>query len=176
MGMLRWVTTALGAVVLTGCGFHFAGDRPLPPLMARVSIDVVQPYAVSEPPVESSLRTRLQRRGAEVVEHAGSDVTLLRLTDLTETRETLSIGPDGKALEFLLTTRLTYAASHGDRSLIAPTQIQVSRDYSFDQEEVLAKEAEEERLRNVMQSDLADMLLLQLDARLGSIPVDAVGP
>lgn len=156
-------------LLLAGCGFHLAGTRSLPAALTKVRIDVVQPYAVSEPPVESSLRARLQRRGAEVVESAGQDVTLVRLTDLEETRETLSLGNDGKALEFLLTTTVRYSVTRGEQTLVPQTALQVVRDYSFDQQQVLAKEAEEERLRNFMQEELAELLLLQLDARLGML-------
>jgi LPS-assembly lipoprotein len=42
----------------------------------------------------------------------------------------------------------------------------VSRDYFFNAQQVLAKEAEESRLRDYIQNDLAELILLRLEAVL----------
>lgn len=156
--------------LLAGCGFHLAGREPLPPALHKLRIELVAPYAVSEPPLETALRSRLRQRGAQVVESSGDDVAVLQLSQLGETREMLSISADGKALEFLLTTRVSYQLRLGQQVLLAPTELYVTRDYSFDQEQILAKEAEEIRLRQYMQTELADRMLQQLIARLAQQP------
>lgn len=160
---------ALG-LQLPACGFHLAGTRPMGELLQQVRIDVEARYEVSEPPIETSLRARLVRRGGTVVEKDGENVTLITLSSLDETREVLSLDPDGKALEFLLTTRVRYEVSRNGETLLPLTEVRVNRDYSFDQEQVLAKEAEEERLLRFMQEELAELVLLQIDARLARLP------
>lgn len=172
--MRRPASLAL-ALLLAGCGFHFAGSRPLPPALASVYIDVVTPYSVSKPPIEAALRSRLLRRGARVAGSLGAARTIVRITELAESREVLSVDPFGKAVEFKLTTRMRYEVSETGREPLAPDTMQVSRDYSFNAQEVLAKEAEEQRLQAFMQDELAELLLLRLEAQFAAAPAAPAG-
>ena len=156
-------------LLLAGCGFRLAGDRPLPPALQRVYIDTVEPYAVSEPPVEQALRSRLRRRGADIVAQPEAGVGTLRLTNLDEQRSVLSIGPDGKAVEFELTTTVDFVLVRDGKILVPSDRLNASRDYSFNAEQILAKEAEETRLQRYLQDELADLLLLRLEASLSRL-------
>jgi len=162
--------TVVACLLLAACGFHWAGSRPLPPALSSVYIDVVTPYRVSKPPLEQALGTRLQRRGARLSSTLGAARTILRVSELKETREVLSVDPFGKAVEYKLTTRATYQVVEGGTVLVAPDTIQVSRDYSFNAQQVLAKEAEELRLQTFMQDELAELLLLRIEAVLAAPP------
>ncbi len=157
---------AIAALLLSACGFHLAGSRPLPEPLKSVYVDMDLPYSVSEPPVEAALRARLVRRGATVTRTQDEATCTVRLRDLNEKREVLSVGPDGKALEFLLTTTVRYEVLGKDQVLLPSDTLTVSRDYFFNAQQVLAKEAEEARLRDYIQSALADLLMLRLEARL----------
>lgn len=152
--------------MLAACGFHLAGRRPLPDALKTVYVDAVNPYRVSDPPVVTSLRAILQRRGARIMPASAPGQTEIRLSELRETRNVLSVGLDGKALEFQLITRVRYQVLRDGQSLVAPGTLQVERDYSFNAEEVLAKEVEETRLREYMQNDLAEQLILRLETLL----------
>jgi LPS-assembly lipoprotein len=153
-------------LALGGCAFHLAGDRPLPPALRSVYIDMAQPYSVGTPPLETSLQSRLTGAGGEVKSHIGDAKTVLRLSHLVETREVLSIGPDGKVNEYRLVTTVTYELHGGGKALIQPETQGVSRSYSFSIDEILGKEAEETRLRNFMQDELAGLILLRIQAEL----------
>lgn len=159
-------TVLLGAALLAGCGFHFAGSRPLPAALDVVYIDLLTPYRVSKPELEAALRARLLRRGAKVTGSLGEARSVLRLSDLVESREVLSVDPFGKAVEYELTVKVTYELHTGGQVLVAPEQMQVSRDYSFNAQQVLAKEAEESRLQAFIQDELAEVLLLRIEAAL----------
>lgn len=156
----------LATAALAACGFHPAGSRPLPEVLRKVYIDVVVPYRVSEPPLETSLRTRLTRQGATVTKSAAAATATIKLTNLKEGRQVLSVGPDGKALEFLLVTTVDYEVIDGGQVLVTPGSLRVTRDYSFNNEQVLAKEAEEVRLREYIQDQLAELLLLKVETQL----------
>jgi LPS-assembly lipoprotein len=164
---MRALVLAL-AVLVSACGFHLAGRRPLPEPLHAVFIDSVVPYRVVEPPVEAALRSRLVRRGSIVTSKPADARCTLRLTKLEERREVLSVGPDGKALEFLLTAQASYELIAGDKVLVPSDALSVSRDYSFNAQQVLAKEAEESRLREYIQDELAELILLRLEARLSN--------
>ncbi|WP_029919221.1 LPS assembly lipoprotein LptE [Nevskia soli] len=173
---------ALGGLLLAGalagCGFHLAGDRPVPPALSSVYIDLVQPYRVGTPPLETSLQSRITARGGVVKSHIGDAKAVLRLSDLSETRETLSVGADGEANEYRLVTQVTYELHSGDQELIAPEAQGISRSYSFSVNEILGKEAEEVRLRSYMQDELAALILLRIDATLARTakPIPAAEP
>ncbi len=178
--MSRWVVLG-AALLLTACGFHLAGKRPLPPSLASVYIDSVRPYQVSEPPVEAALRAGLRRRGAEVTSEQEKAATIIRLSEFKDRREVLSVGGDGKAIEYLLVSSVRYEVISNGRALLPPDTLMASRDYSFQPQQVLAKEAEEQRLREYIQSELAELLMLRLEARLGragdpATPADVVPP
>ena len=116
------------SVLLGACGFHPAGSRPLPDVLRRVYVDVVVPYRVSEPPLEASLRARLTRQGALVTKEAASATATIKLTNLKEGRQVLSVGPDGKAIEFLREgTKLDPLAYRLHWAQAAPVQPSVAR-------------------------------------------------
>jgi LPS-assembly lipoprotein len=102
--------------------------------------------------------------------------TTIRLSELRETRSVLSVGLDGKALEFQLTTRVRYEVLRDGQALLPPDTMQVMRDYSYNAQEVLAKEAEETRLREFMQNDLAEQLMLRIDTLLAAVPEPSAQP
>jgi LPS-assembly lipoprotein len=175
---LRLTSACAVALLLGGCGlfgFHWAGSRPLPAALTSVYIDVVTPYRVSKPPIEQALASRLLRRGARLSSTLGGARTILRISDLTETREVLSVDPFGKAVEFKLTTRVQYLLVETGGDTVPAATIQVSRDYSFNAQQVLAKEAEEQRLQSFMQDELAELLLLRLEAVLAARPAAPAG-
>lgn len=164
------------SLVVAGCGFRVAGVRALPEALQRVRIDMVAPYRVSEPPVETALRTRLMQRGAEVEERDEADVTVIRLTELRESREVLSVGADGKALEYELILRVTCEVRSGQRVWVPPTPIEVRRDYSFNAQQILPKEQEAERLREYLEDEMAEMLLLRIEAAVARAALPTPGP
>ncbi|MDR3416669.1 MAG: LPS assembly lipoprotein LptE [Nevskia sp.] len=168
-GTWRSGPIGLGAALcalLAGCGFQLAGERPVPPALSSVYIDLVQPYRVGTPPLETSLQARIGARGGQVKSHAEDARAVLRLSDLSETREVLSVGPDGKVNEYRLVTQVTFELHDGAHELVPPQPQGISRSYSFSVDEVLGTEAEEDRLRNYMQDELAQLILLRLDAAL----------
>ena len=154
------------ALLLSACGFHLMGVRPLPEALQRVFIDSTQPYRVSEPPVEGVLRGLLQRRGAEVVDSADAGVTVIRLTSVSENREVLSIGTDNKVLEYRVVTNVSYQVFNGAKELVPPNTLSMSRSYSYNPQTALAEEIKEARLREYMQKELAELLMLRLDSAL----------
>lgn len=163
----RLLVAALASSLLAACGFHLAGYAPLPAELRSVYVDLDAPYQVSEPPLQTALRTRLLRRGAKLVAKASDPAqTRIRLWSLDEGRETLSIGPDGKALEYRLLLSVSYEVSDASGVLLPADRLSVSRDYSFKVDQILAKEAEETQLRAYIQDEMAELLLLRLDAAL----------
>ncbi|MCK9384756.1 MAG: LPS assembly lipoprotein LptE [Nevskia sp.] len=165
-------------LMLGGCGFRLAGSRPLPAQLQSVYVEAINPYQVTAPPLLTALQTRITRSGGAVKSKAEDAGVTLRLSDLQEARQVLSIGTDGRAIEYRLLTRVTFELiKNGGETLLAPETQTVSRDYSFSATQILPKEAEEARLRNYIQDELADLVLLRVEsALLAPPPAEAAAP
>lgn len=166
MASRRLLLASLLPAALAGCGFRLQGSRPLPEPLQRVYLDSQQPYSVDEPPVETSLRTRLRRRGAVVTGDRGDANAVLTITDLREESNVLSVNTRGRAIEFEIFVEVTFSLSDDEGVLIAPQTLSARRALSFPSEQILPKESEEERLKTFLQDDLAERILLQLEVRL----------
>lgn len=162
-----------GALLLAACGFHPVGSRPMPASLQSVYVELIDPYRVTMPPVQEALKARIVRGGGVVKSKADEATTVLRLSDLREAQEVLSIDTDGRAIEYRLLTRVTFemrrVVDGKAEVLIAPESQTVSRDYSFSAQQILAKEAEEARLRRYIQDELAERVLLRVEARLAAL-------
>src|SRR3546814_6790835 len=77
--------------ILSACGFHLAGNKPLSDDLKKVYLDTTIPYSVTEPPIEAQLRAILQRRGAEVAKDPSAEVTTIRLRSEEHTSELQSL-------------------------------------------------------------------------------------
>lgn len=166
---MRLLATLLLASTLAACGFKLIGSEKLPAALRTVHVEMALGYRVSEPPVETALRAKLVRRGATVVPRAGQSEVTLRLSGLEERRETLSIGADGKALEYRLVIGVRYELLQAGKTLLPLDAISVSRDYSFQLDQILQKELEEQQLREYIQNELAELVLLRIETGLAAL-------
>lgn len=167
---MRFLIAVLMASSLAGCGFKLVGSGGWPAELDNVNVDMVLGYKVSEPPIETALRNKLVRRGAKIVAKADKAATQIRLSNLDERRETLSIGADGKALEYRLVIGVQYELLQNGKALLPADTISVSRDYSFQLDQILQKELEEEQLREYIQNELAELVLLRITTGLAALP------
>lgn len=164
---------ALGLLIglLTACGFQLQGSRDLPVPLQRVFIESDAAYSVEEPPVAVALGARLRRQGASVTGDRGRANSVLVIREVEERSEVLSIDRQGRAIEFDIIVSATYLLRAADgRVLVAPETLTSRRALSFPSEQILPKEAEEARLKEFLQSELAELILLQLLARLDATP------
>jgi LPS-assembly lipoprotein len=160
------------ALWLGGCGFHLAGERPLPDALSSVYVEVVDPYRVSAPEVQAALVKRITSRGGLAKSHPEEAESILRLSGFGEGLEVVSIGSDGRAIEYRLTVSVRYELDdHDGHALVPGDVLRVSRDYSFSAQQILAKDVEQARLSSYLQDEMAELMLLRLEARLSHKPV-----
>lgn len=170
MKLARPLLLLVAALAVSSCGFNPVGSRPLPDALKSVHVELVDAFRVSAPPVEEALKARIERSGGTLKSTPEDARSVLRLSNLREAQEVLSIGADGRAIEYRLVTQVTFEMRRvidgRAEILIAPESQTVSREYSFSAQQILAKEAEEARLRRYIQEELAERVLLRLTARL----------
>jgi LPS-assembly lipoprotein len=163
MSGLRWrrampAGAVLVAALLGGCGFHLQGRAPLPQV-------VRSPY-LEAPDRQSDfvqyLRHALVSNGAQLTpqkEKASAVVSILRDN---VTRRVLSVSATNQPNQYEVTYTVGFSVSAADKELLPPQELTATRTYSFDERLLLAKNHEEEILRQDMARDLADMVMRRL--------------
>ncbi len=155
---------ALAAAAMFGlcaCGFRLAGSQPLPAVLARPYLSVRDPYTEFAREFEHQLKSS----GAQVQSVRQDSTATIDVTkDLVEQR-TLAVSTRNIPTDYELIYTVTFSVRAADKELLAPQTITVSRDYSFQENELLATQHESDVLRAQMARDLTSIAMRAL-ARL----------
>jgi LPS-assembly lipoprotein len=76
----------------------------------------------------------------------------------------LSVSALNQPNEYEVTYTVRFAVRAGDKELLPAQDVSATRTYSFDERLLLAKDREEEILRQDMARDLADMVMRRLSS------------
>jgi LPS-assembly lipoprotein len=148
----------IGSGVLSGCGFRLAGSDPLPGIMAHTYLSLKDPYT----DFSREFEHRLKSAGAVLQPTSELATARINVTkDLVEQR-TLSVSATNIPTEYELTYTITFDVYSGDKELLAPQTVSLSKDYSFGENVLLAKEHEEDILREQMARDLVSIAMHRL--------------
>lgn len=157
---------ALGALalaaMLSACGFQLRGSNgsytlPFHSLYLNFSDN-------------SALGTELKRNlratdQVTLVDSADKAEAQFLVLGETRNKSILSLNSLGRVREYLLGYTLSFTVRDAKGNvLLAPTEITLHRNMSFDETQVLAKEAEEALLYRDMQSDLVQQILRRMAA------------
>src|SRR5271155_2694635 len=159
---MRAALAALALILaLDGCGFRLAGSERLPAVLAKPYLSVKDPYTDFAREFERQLKS-----SGALLQPGRQDATAtVEVTkDLVEQR-TLSVSSRNIPTDYELTYTVTFDVKGPDAQLLAPQTITLSKDYSFEENVLLAKEHEADILRGQMARDLVTMAMHRL-ARL----------
>ena len=153
------VALTLGLLsALSACGFRLAGSDHLPAALARPYLDLKDPYTDFSREFEHQLKSS----GAELQPlRAGATATIEVTKDLVAQR-TLSVSANNIPTEYELTYTVTFAVHGPDKELLVPQTVTLSKDYSFEENVLLAKEHEADILRQQMARDLVSIVMHRL--------------
>jgi LPS-assembly lipoprotein len=163
--MSAWRATrtvgVLAASLLAGCGVHLQGRAPLPAV-------VRQPF-VEAPDRQSDfvqyLRHALLSNGAQLTPERDQASAVVSILRDSVSRRVLSVSATNQPNQYEVTYTVGFSVSAAGKELLPPQEVSATRTYSFDERILLAKNHEEEILRQDMARDLADMVMRRL-ARL----------
>lgn len=108
------------------------------------------------------LRKALLASGARLVREPSAATAKLRILRDEVSRTVLSVSATNIPREYELTYAVRFSVEAGGRELLAPRDVSLSRDYSFDEQQMLAKTREEELLREALARDLVGIVMRQL--------------
>ena len=156
---MRRLWILLVVLLFSGCGFHLRGVFSLPFETLYISLpESAELRAIIKRNVEASTQTR-------VVDNAkDAQATLTILGDLPQ-KNILSVNSAGKVREFQLVRLFSFRVQDPKgQDFIAPSTIRITREITFSDSAVLAKESEEALLWRDIQTDLVQQLLRRFAA------------
>lgn len=149
-----------GALLLTGCGFRLQGSATLPPGLESVHVatrDELSPFAVE-------LFQGLERAGGQRAPSAGEADAVIRVRADRTGRRVLSVSARNTPQEFAIFYEVEYSVERDGEEVVPLQRLELTRNISFDESQLLAKDREEEILRDAMARDLADLVLRRLES------------
>jgi LPS-assembly lipoprotein len=153
------------ALLLAGCGFQLRGS-------ATVPFDTLYiPGATGG--IALDLKRNIEAgTQAKVVNDPKAAEAILELFGENREKIILSLTGTGRVREFRLRYTVNYRVHDGKGAEYVPrTIVQLTRDVTYSDTEILAKEAEEQLLFRDMQSDLVQQILRRLSSASKSVPV-----
>lgn len=149
---------ALGfSILLFACGFHLRGE-------AHYAFATLFLNSAPALPITTELKRSLEGIGsARLVAAAAGAEAVLEVNSVEDTKQILSLSGGGKVAEYLLTKRVLFRVHDNDGQDWLPTaEVLVRRSYTYSDTEVLAKEAQEQRLWREMQTDSVQQIVRRL--------------
>jgi len=155
----RLFLAALPAALLAGCGFQLRRLDGIP--FASLYVD-----APSNSGAAQRIRNALQsNKNTRLTATAGEAEAVLQVGQEERTKIILSLSGAGRVTEYRLGLKLTYSVKGKDgRSLAAAETIELVRDMTYDDAQVLAKSYEEQLLYRDMEDTAAQRILRRMQA------------
>lgn len=156
---LRLLLPLIFAAAVAGCGFQLRGTKSgnLPYKTMYISL-----------PETADVRIWMERYikaagSSEIVDDAKlADATFQQLTDSRQ-KTILSVNAQGRVREYRLQLNYTFRLVNAKgQVVVAPNEINLSRDITFDDSNVLAKDLEEGLLWRDMNNDLVNQIMRRL--------------
>lgn len=160
----------LGALALSGvaCGFKPRGSRTAAEDVGRLFVDTDRDISIARP-----LREALFNRDFDLAANRDQAQVILRITEERIEERIVSVQSAGRVSEFELSHAVDVAVQRvvdGE----APTRdteaitnrVRVTREYTYDETEVLGKENEARILRDEMRNELVLQIVLRTLASL----------
>jgi LPS-assembly lipoprotein len=158
---------ALLALPLAACGFHLRREAQLPSSMQRMQIEIADASSA----LAKGLAKALPRSGVQVVDAAGTDVAVMKISANTLSTDVLSVGGNARATEYALRYHVEFAVDDAGGTAIVPKQtIELSRDFTFDASQALGVAAETDLLSKELQQDMVQAILRRIEAQSKAKP------
>ena len=156
----RHFLALLPAALVAGCGFQLRRYDGIP--FATLYLDAPAGGAVAQR-LRSSL---VANRHTRLVASAAEAEAVLHLSQEIRSKAILSLSGAGRVAEYRLGLTLRYSVSGRDGAVLAPEEvIELTRDMTYDDAQILAKAAEEDLLHR----DMTDTAALRIVRRLQAL-------
>jgi LPS-assembly lipoprotein len=148
------------ALASSGCGFQLQGRTPLPSTLAKT-------YVVAgdqQTDFVQGLRKALITSGGKLASRSEDATGTVRVITDTVTQKILSVSANNVPREYEITYTVEFSVSAPGKELLPSQKVEVTRTYSFNERTLLAKENEEDILREGMARDLVGIVMRRLSS------------
>lgn len=151
---LIWIATLV--LLLSACGFQLRGtSKPLDKILPALQLVT----SGKDPAFDQALRGVLKDARIQLND---SSVNKLEILGTGYRKRTASYSSRAKSAEYELIKTINIRFSREDRELIAPMKLEARRSYLYRETVAVGKAEEEILLRDEMDQDLAQRILLAL--------------
>ena len=155
---MKNVLSVLLVCAFAGCGFHLRGTADLP------FSSVYVPGASGGIALDLSRNLRAGT-SVKLVDNPKQAEAILEFTGETRAKEILSLTGTGRVREFRLRYRVGFRVHDGKGNDYVPqSTLELTRDVTFNDADVLAKESEEQLLYRDMQGDMVQQIMRRLSS------------
>ena len=142
---------------LAGCGFHLRDQSGMP--FNSLYLDVPNPNS----PFIGELRRNLEAKHVTIAAAAEQADIVLKVVFEISDKQILSLGGTGRVNGFRLAYRVSLRAyDNNKQDWIPAEEMALRRDFTYDDTQILAKEAEEALLYKSMRSEMAQQIMHRL--------------
>lgn len=154
--MIYWFSMLTLSVMLTACGFHLRQPSP-------IAFKTVQIKGTTL--INTALKKLLIEQGVKVVTEAEEAELQLELLKEENEQRILSLSGTGVVREYELYYRVQYRTKLASEATWAlPLVMEGRRDYTYNDANLLAKQAEQKLLTDSMQTDVLNGIMRRLSA------------
>jgi len=147
------------SVLVSACGFQLRGGVELPPMLRVTLLQSGNPWTG----IAAALRIELESAGSRITTDAGEATAILTLVSERSLQRVLSVGRSGRASEYELFEEVTFALRDSEgRELLKPQTLSQTRDMVFDENQLLGKVSETDKLREQMRRSLARQIITRI--------------
>lgn len=160
-GARRFALACLAAVTLlaiSACGFRLQGREPLPEVLWNAQVIAQDPQT----DFVQGLRRALITSGGKLTEKSEVATGTVRVHKDTVTRKILSVSANNTPREYEVTYTVEFSVDGKAGEVLPSQKVEVTRDFSFDETQLLAKENEEAIIREGMARDLVAIVMRRL--------------
>jgi LPS-assembly lipoprotein len=146
-------------LLLAACGFHLQGRVVLPRSLTNARIEATD----QQSDFYSSLRTALYAAGARL-DGPDEDAATIHILADSSSERVITVSARNTPTAYVLDYHVKVAVDYQGKELLPAEEHTLTREYSFDETELLAKQRESEVLRQALADDLAALVMRRLAA------------
>jgi len=150
----------LVALALNACGFHLQGRVPLPPALATTRVIAED----DQTDFVQGLRRALLTSGGKLTDFSERATGVVRIHKDEVTQKIISVSATNIPREYEVTYTVEFSVEGTGGELLPSQKVSITRDYSFNETKLLAKENEEAILREGMANELVAIVMRRLAA------------
>lgn len=148
------------AIVLSACGFRLQGRAPLPEILWNAQVIAQDPQT----DFVQGLRRALITSGGKLTNSDEQATGKVRIHKDAYTRKILSVSAQNTPREYEITYTVEFSVDGKAGEVLPSQKVEITRDFSFNEARLLAKENEEAILREGMARDLVAIVMRRLSS------------